>query len=89
MLVSRYAKPESVTPHLTKHEEMKQTTILMKQQRLDWRRVQVLELASEGYSQREIANKHHVDLAPVNRDIQYLLKLITSTFFNPSIIVIF
>jgi DNA-binding NarL/FixJ family response regulator len=33
-------------------------TIVMKQQRLDWRRVQVLELASEGYSQREIANKH-------------------------------
>jgi hypothetical protein len=53
MLVSRYAKPESITPHLTKHEEMKQMTILMKQQRLDWRRVQVLELASEGYSQRE------------------------------------
>jgi DNA-binding NarL/FixJ family response regulator len=68
---------------------MKQMTIVMKQQRLDWRRVQVLELASEGYSQREIANKHQVDLAPVNRDILYLLKLITSTFFNPSIIVIF
>ena len=47
---------------------MKQMTILMKQQRLDWQRVQGLELdwqrvqglelASEGYSQKGIANKH-------------------------------
>jgi hypothetical protein len=49
----------------------------------------LLPLGSEGYSQREIANKHQVHLAPVNRDIQYFLKLIISTFFNPSIIVIF
>jgi DNA invertase Pin-like site-specific DNA recombinase len=33
---------------------------------------QVLELASEGYSQREIANKLQIDLAAVNRDIQFL-----------------
>ena len=43
-----------------------------KQQQLEWRRAQVLELASEGYSQREIARKGQVDLAAVNRDIQYL-----------------
>ena len=43
-----------------------------KQQQLEWRRAQVLELASEGYSQREIARKGQVDLATVNRDIQYL-----------------
>lgn len=43
-----------------------------KQQQLEWRRAQVLELASEGYSQREIARKLQVDLAAVNRDIQFL-----------------
>jgi IS30 family transposase len=44
----------------------------VKQQQLDWRRSQVLELASEGYSRREIASKLQVDPAEVNRDIQYL-----------------
>jgi IS30 family transposase len=44
----------------------------VKQQQLEWRRAQVLELASEGYSQREIASKLQVDLAAVNRDIQFL-----------------
>ena len=44
----------------------------VKQQQLDWRRAQVLELASEGYTQREIASKLQVDLAAVNRDIPFL-----------------
>jgi predicted transcriptional regulator len=44
----------------------------VKQQQLDWRRSRVLELASEGYSQREIAHKLNVDPAAVNRDIQFL-----------------
>src|ERR671922_1849289 len=44
----------------------------VKQQQLDWRRAQVLELSSQGYSQREIAQKLQVDLAAVNRDIQFL-----------------
>lgn len=43
-----------------------------KQQQLEWRRAQVLELASEGYSHREISRKLQVDLAAVNRDIQFL-----------------
>jgi predicted transcriptional regulator len=51
---------------------MKQMTSEVKQQQLEWRRAQVLELASEGYSQREIAAKLQVDLAAVNRDIQFL-----------------
>jgi DNA-binding transcriptional regulator LsrR (DeoR family) len=50
---------------------MKQMTSEVKQQ-LEWRRAQVLELASEGYTQREIAGKLQVDLAAVNRDIQFL-----------------
>jgi transposase len=44
----------------------------MKQQQIEWRRAQVLELASEGYTQREIASKLQVDLAAVNRDIHFL-----------------
>jgi transposase len=51
---------------------MKQMTSEVKQQQLEWRRAQVLELASEGYTQREIAHKLQVDLAAVNRDIQFL-----------------
>src|SRR5829696_6240733 len=51
---------------------MKQMTSEMKQQQLEWRRANVLELSSEGYSQREIARKLQVDLAAVNRDIQFL-----------------
>jgi predicted transcriptional regulator len=44
----------------------------VKQQQLDWRRSRVLELSSEGYSQREIAQKLQVDPAAVNRDVQFL-----------------
>jgi DNA-binding NarL/FixJ family response regulator len=44
----------------------------VKQQQLDWRRSRVLELPSQGYSQREIASKLSVDPAAVNRDIQFL-----------------
>jgi DNA-binding transcriptional regulator LsrR (DeoR family) len=54
------------------HGEMKQLTSEVKQQQLEWRRSQVLELASEGYTQREIASKLQVDLTAVNRDIQFL-----------------
>jgi DNA-binding NarL/FixJ family response regulator len=51
---------------------MKQMTSEVKQQQLEWRRAQVLELASEGYTQREIASKLQVDIAAVNRDIRFL-----------------
>ncbi len=39
---------------------------------LEWRRSKVQELASQGYSQREIAQMLQVELATVNRDISYL-----------------
>ena len=63
---------ENETPLQNKHGEMKLLTSEMKQQQLEWRRAQVLELASEGYSQREIASKLQVDVAAINRDIQFL-----------------
>jgi transposase len=44
----------------------------VKQQQLDWRSSRVLELSSQGYSQREIAQKLQVDLPAINRDIQFL-----------------
>jgi predicted transcriptional regulator len=51
---------------------MKHLTSEMKQQQLEWRRSQDLELASRGYSQREIAKELQIDLTAVNRDIQFL-----------------
>ena len=44
----------------------------VKQQQLDWRRSQVVELASMGYRQREIASILQVDLAAVNRDLHFI-----------------
>jgi IS30 family transposase len=41
-------------------------------QQLEWRRARVLELTSQGYSQREIASKLQMDPAAVNRDIAFL-----------------
>jgi DNA-binding NarL/FixJ family response regulator len=39
----------------------------VKQQQLEWRRSQILELTSKGYSQREIARELQVDLIAVKR----------------------
>ena len=44
----------------------------VKQRELKWRRVQVLELSSKGYNQREIAARLQLDTAAVNRDITFL-----------------
>jgi hypothetical protein len=51
---------------------MKQMTTEVKQQQLGWRRSQVVELKSMGYSQREISRILQVDLAAVNRDIRFI-----------------
>jgi transcriptional regulator of heat shock response len=48
------------------------TLDVKRQQQLDWRRMQVLELASQGYNQREISLKLQVDPAAVNRDMMFL-----------------
>ena len=47
---------------------------VVKQRELDWRRSKVLELDSQGYSQREISTKMGVDATAVNRDISFLRK---------------
>jgi predicted transcriptional regulator len=46
----------------------------MRQQQFEWRRSRVLELSSEGYSQREIAQKLQIAKSAVNRDILFLRK---------------
>ena len=43
-----------------------------KQRELKWRRVQVLELASKGYNQREIATRLNWTRPQSNRDIMFL-----------------
>ena len=43
-------------------------------QRLEWRRSKVLEFSSEGYSQRDIAQKLQIGKSVVNRDILFLRK---------------
>jgi IS30 family transposase len=45
-----------------------------KEQQIEWRRSQVLELASQGYNQREICQKLQLDKSAVSRDIQFLRK---------------
>jgi IS30 family transposase len=42
------------------------------QSTLDWRRSKVLELTSQGYNQRDIANKLQVGLGTVNKDLSFL-----------------
>jgi hypothetical protein len=45
-----------------------------KEQQIEWRRSQVLELASQGYNQREICQKLQLDKSAVSRDIQFINK---------------
>jgi len=51
---------------------MKYLSTETKQHQLEWRRSQVLELASQGYNQREISLKLQVDPATINRNIMFL-----------------
>ena len=43
-----------------------------KQQQIDWRRSQVLELSSKGYSQSDIARILQVDMSVICRDVIFL-----------------
>ena len=42
---------------------------------LEWRKAQVLELSSQGYSEREIGSKLQISNITVHRDLMYLKKL--------------
>jgi transposase len=43
-----------------------------KQQQIDWRRSQVLELSTKGYSQSDIARILQVDMSVICRDVIFL-----------------
>jgi transcriptional regulator len=42
------------------------------QQQIEWRREKVLELSSQGHSQRDIADTLHVNKSIISRDMAYL-----------------
>ena len=44
----------------------------IQQQQIEWRRVKVLELSSQGYSQIEIATNLQMDKSIISRDLAYL-----------------
>ena len=46
-----------------------------KDSKVDWRRNKVLELSSQGYSQRDIASTLQVGLGTVNKDILFLRQM--------------
>jgi hypothetical protein len=65
-------RENEATPKI-KHGEMKQTTSEMKQQQIEWRRAKVLELSSQGYTEREIAEKlQPISPVTIHRDLVYL-----------------
>jgi orotate phosphoribosyltransferase-like protein len=53
---------------------MEHLSTQVEHQQIEWRRAKVLELSSQGHSQREIADIIHVGIGTVNRDLAYLNK---------------
>jgi transposase len=51
---------------------MEHLSTQVERRQIDWRRAQVLELSSQGHSQREIADTIHVGIGTINRDMAYL-----------------
>ncbi|HSN96429.1 MAG TPA: helix-turn-helix domain-containing protein [Nitrososphaeraceae archaeon] len=47
-------------------------TSVVKQQQLDWRRQQIIECLSDGYSRTEICQKVQLDRVTVHRDIHFI-----------------
>lgn len=79
----QHIKRESGSPFYDKHGEMDQLSIETEQQQqeqqpkhqhIDWRRARVLELSSQGRTEREIATILKVGAATVGRDLSYLHK---------------
>jgi 7-keto-8-aminopelargonate synthetase-like enzyme len=72
--IIQHSKRESETPFQNKRGPVRHLSTEVRQQELDWRRSQVLELSSKGYTVREIAAKLQVDKSAVGRDMLYLRK---------------
>jgi hypothetical protein len=56
IVYSGYAKRENAAPIKIKHREMQHLSSQMQQHEREWRRSKVLELSSQGHSEREIAS---------------------------------
>jgi Trp operon repressor len=69
---------------------MEQLSTQVECRQIEWRRAKVLELSSQGHSQREIADTIHVGIGTINRDMVYLRSqaqenLISKTNYQRSI----
>ena len=51
---------------------MEHLSTQVERRQIEWRRAKVLELSSQGHSQREIADIIHVGIGTINRDMGYL-----------------
>ena len=51
---------------------MEHLSTQVERRQIEWRRAKVLELSSQGHSQREIADTIHVGIGTINRDKAYL-----------------
>jgi hypothetical protein len=52
-IVLGYAKRENGTPFQNKHREMEHLSTQVERRQIEWRRAKVLELSSQGHTQRE------------------------------------
>ena len=73
-IVSGYAKRKSEALLKIKHGEAKHLSTVSKQHspQLDWRRSKVLELSSQGYSERQISEILKVSDSAVHRDLVFI-----------------
>ena len=51
---------------------MEHLSTQVERRQIEWRRAKVLELSSQGHTQREIADTIHVGIGTINRDMGYL-----------------
>jgi hypothetical protein len=51
---------------------MEHLSTQVERRQIEWRRAKVLELSSQGHSQREIADIVHVGIGTINRDTTFL-----------------
>jgi hypothetical protein len=62
----------NAAPIRIKHGEMQQMSSQMQQHEREWRRSKVLELSSQGHSEREIASTLQMHPTTVHRDLAFL-----------------
>ncbi|HET7284965.1 MAG TPA: hypothetical protein VFI70_09795 [Nitrososphaeraceae archaeon] len=71
MSINKSSKHENAT-HGWKQRKRLQQMSTKKQQQIDWRKSQVFELSSKGYSQSDIARVLQIDKSVICRDLAFL-----------------